>query len=131
MWGKNNKTKYKSVRVDFDGHSFASQLEAALYNILKLEKLAGIWSDLACQVQVRLGPAKILYKPDFKMIDAQTGRTVYAEAKGLETASWRLKRRLWIAHETHELRIYKGTARRIVLTETIHSGGFIECAKNK
>ena len=122
MW-KRTKSKYGAKNISVDEYSFASQLEAALYGQLKLEKQVGLWSELKTQVRVPLGPAKIVYIADFMVVDAKMGQVIYVESKGFETQVWRIKRKLWIAHETHELRIYKGYAKRLVLTETIHPGG--------
>jgi hypothetical protein len=71
-----------------DGIRFDSQFECKIYAELKL--LYG--KAVECQPKVYLTRSKILFKPDFKV-----GNT-YHEAKGYETASYRLKRRLWACY---------------------------------
>ena len=114
--------KYGAQRVSHAGFSFASKLEAALYDLLHMEKLAGVWTEIQCQASVRLSKAEILYKPDFATTTAG-GVTIYHEAKGYETDVWRIKRRLWIAYGPGVLRIYKGSAARIYLAEELNGGG--------
>ena len=110
--------KYKSVKVDLDGYSFASKLEAALYHFLKLLVRAGEYKDLRCQVQVRL-PGKVIYKPDFSAVNTTTKEVEYFEAKGFETATWRIKRKLWISNGPGKLHVYMGSHSNIKLKETI------------
>lgn len=111
--------KYKSVKVDLDGYSFASKMEAALYHFLKVLVRAGEYTDLKCQVQVRL-PGNVLYKPDFSAVNTATKEVEYFEAKGFETASWRIKRKLWISNGPGKLHIYMGSHNNIKLKETLN-----------
>lgn len=111
-------SKYGSKRVEHHGMSFASKFEAAVYDLLYLEMKAGLWTELAAQVQVKLSAAQIIYKPDFKTV-APDGSEVFHEAKGFETDVWRVKRKLWTAYGPAPLRIYKGSVSRIYLFEEI------------
>jgi hypothetical protein len=111
--------KYGAKRTERAGYSFASKLEAAVFDMLKLQEKAGEISSLQCQVQVRLTDAGIIYKPDFKFFDERLRCDVYAEAKGYETAEWRIKLRLWRSYGPGLLRIYKGSAARITLADEI------------
>lgn len=119
MAWKRTSHKYSAKKVDLDGRSFGSKLEAAVYGILKLFERAGEIRDIECQVQVELSAAKIVYKPDFRFLDVNSGRTEYAEAKGFETPEWRLKRRLWKAYGPGPLHVYMGSYANPKLTETI------------
>lgn len=110
--------KYGAKKVEYDGYSFASQLEGALYMQLKLELMGKIWDSIECQPEVLLSAAQIIYKPDFRT-KAPDGTVVFHEAKGFQTPEWRIKRRLWKAYGPGELRVYMGNARRIVMTESI------------
>lgn len=79
----------------------------------------GLIRDLECQVSVYLTDAEILYKPDFKFFDLEANEEVHGEAKGVETAEWRIKRRLWMHYGPTKLRVYKDVNKRIALTEII------------
>lgn len=111
--------KYKAVRVTRGGRSFASKLESALHRQLELLEQAGALRDLKCQPHVFLTEARIEMIPDFSAIDTRTGELVYFEAKGFETDVWRIKRKLWKYYGPGKLEVYKGSASRLVLHETI------------
>lgn len=98
--------------------SFASELEAALYDLLMLRERAGEFRDLRCQPQVYLTDARIVMKPDFIAYDEEQ-RPLYFEAKGFETDIWRLKRRLWEYYGPGPLEVWKGSAKRPRLVEII------------
>ena len=101
------------------GILFASKFEAAVYQMLKMQVRAGEYKDLKCQVQVRLGSANILYKPDFSAVRVSTGETEYFEVKGFKTAIWAIKKRLWKAEGPGKLHIYEGRHNRFKLVETL------------
>lgn len=106
-------------RVRHAGFSFASQLEAALYDILVQRKADGEIDDIQLQPQVRLTRAGILMKPDFRATCTATGKELYFEAKGFETDIWRLKRRLWEVYGPGPLEVWKGSAKRPRLVEVV------------
>jgi predicted nuclease of restriction endonuclease-like RecB superfamily len=108
--------KYRARRTSLDGYSFQSKLEADCYLFLKNQEDVEI---LQTQIQVHLTRAKILYKPDFKIQYKSTKEIVYVEAKGFQTASWRIKRRLWMFYGPAPLLIYQARGTRLILTETI------------
>lgn len=113
------KSKYRNERVEIHGRTFDSKLERARYaELLELEK-AGHIRELQCQVQVYLSDADILYKPDFKYFDVDLNDYVHEDVKGMETAVWRIKRRLWIAYGPTVLRVLAGTIGNIKLKEEI------------
>lgn len=118
MWRRNN-AKYGNKRVESAGFSFASKGEAACHEMLQMRELAKEIRILQRQCQVYLSDAKILYKPDFKIEELATGKTVWVEYKGFETPEWRIKRRLWLAYGPGELQIWKGSGRRLTLFETL------------
>lgn len=119
MWAKRPRGKYGAKKVDLDGRRFDSKLEASVYQLLKLRERAGEITDLRCQVQVLLTKASIILKPDFAFTDVKTGAPMYAEAKGFETAEWRLKLRLWRHYGPAPLEVWKGNAARPVLDEIV------------
>lgn len=58
------------------------------------------------QPKVYMTDARILYKPDFKCFDSKEGISFYVEAKGFETAVWKIKKRLWREYGPARLEIY-------------------------
>lgn len=110
--------KYAAKRVSLHNRSFASKLEAAVYEMLLSLQRAGEIASIRCQTQVALSKARIIYKPDFE-VTAADGRIYWVEAKGYETPEWRIKRRLWLAYGPGELQIYKGSHRSLKLFETL------------
>jgi hypothetical protein len=104
--------KYGNKKIDLDGHSFSSKLEASVYCLIK-------HVVIQCQDHIYLTDARILYIPDFKCADAD-GKIYWVEAKGLETDVYRIKRRLWKHYGPGQLHVYKGTAARPFLHEIIH-----------
>jgi hypothetical protein len=104
-------------RVKHAGYSFASKLEAALFDILKSKEVAGEVSDIKVQPKVYLTDARILMIPDFSVIE--NGFVVYYEAKGVQTDVWRIKRRLWQFYGPAPLRVYMGSHRRLFLSEEL------------
>lgn len=99
--------KFGNKRVSHAGYSFASKLEAEVFDLLKLREKAGEIRDVKCQVQVYLTDAKIVYKPDFKFFNIGKDRDEWGEAKGLETPEWRIKRKLWLHYGPGPLLVYK------------------------
>lgn len=118
MWNR-GKNKYGSTRVSHAGFSFASKLEAAVYDMLKERELAGEIKIEQMQAQVKLTKAEIIYKPDFKCSYTASGIDFFVEAKGLETDVWRIKRRLWIHYGPSSLYVYKGSHKRLRLHEVL------------
>jgi hypothetical protein len=111
--------KYKSKRVSYDYHSFASKFEASVYNWLKLREKNGEIHSIKCQETIYLTLAQIVYKPDFSFITNDSKQKIWAEAKGFETAEWRIKRKLWIYYGPGPLEIYKGSHDNFRLSETL------------
>lgn len=108
-------------RVEFDGLKFDSKLEAECYKMLRLWQMAGKIKTIEQQPRVYLTKSKILYKPDFKIMDLEIGREVFVEAKGFETSDWRIKCRLWKNYGPGLLRIYKSGRQGLILTEEIEA----------
>jgi len=115
MWGN----KYKNTRSKVDGYNFSSKLEASVYLVLKQAQDKGEIKILKTQEQVHLTKAKILYKPDFTVYDEIAREIQYIEAKGFETPSWRIKRKLWMHYGPGKLIIYKGNSSRIFISEVL------------
>lgn len=114
-------SKYGATRVKQAGYSFASKLEAATHQLLKLLEAAGEITVDQVQASVHLTDARILYKPDFKITDLSTGEPVWVEAKGFETPEWRIKKRLWEHYGPGDLQIYRSSSSGPKLTEVVKS----------
>lgn len=117
-WTRANK--YKAVRsLSSDGKSFASKLECAVYDVLRLRCVAREIMDIRCQQVVRLTP-DINWKIDFSFTDLKTGELAYAEAKGIEDNLYRMKLKLYRKYMTTKLEIWKGSYKKPFLYETIN-----------
>lgn len=114
-----HRHKYGAKKLKHAGFSFASKLEAALYDHLRLLELAGELSEIQVQDHVYLTDARICYIPDFKAFDKKLSEFVWYEAKGLELGTWKLKKKLWKHYGPGRLRIFKGSAKRLIATEEI------------
>lgn len=92
-------SKYRNVRTEIDGITFASKREAARYAELKLlEKAKAIYGlELQPQYRLDVGGEKIcVYRADFRYIDRSTvpNRIVVEDAKGVKTPEYKLKKKL-------------------------------------
>lgn len=116
------KSKLGNTRVQLDGYSFASKLEAAVYGQLKYLVLAGEIKILSHQPRVHLTDARILYIPDFKCLQLKTNEEFFVEAKGHETPDWKIKKRLWAYYGPASLHIWRGTYLRPVLKQILTVG---------
>ena len=104
----------------------SSKLERAVYELLLLREKAGEIKDIRKQVGVdlaretvknlRTGKERVRtvrWKVDFSFVCKKTGRTVYCEAKGVETPLYRRQLRLWREGAgPGNLEIWKGDYRR-------------------
>ena len=100
------QTKYRNVPTEFDGIKFASKAEMARYGELRLLEMAGQISDLECQPLFVL-TAGVKYYADFRYVE--DGKTVAEDVKGFETASWKIKKKLFLElYPDIELRVIKG-----------------------
>lgn len=92
------KSKYGAVAVIHNGRRFASKLEASIAQVLELLQSQKKITILAYQPKFELTPKpnKITYVGDFLILD-RLMRRVVVDAKGVETATFRLKKKL-MAH---------------------------------
>ena len=111
--------KYRNQKVQYDGHSFASKLEAAVYQTLKLREKAREIDITNCQQHVYLTQARIPYIVDFRIFDYSINDFAYVEAKGFETPEWRIKKKLWSYYGPGQLEIYRGSEKKHFLDETL------------
>jgi hypothetical protein len=99
--------------------SFASKLEAAVYDELCLRQQRGDISDLRAQDIIYMTKSRIGYRVDFSAFNNNTGQRQYYEAKGFPTDVWKIKRRLWMHYGPGTLEIWGGTWIKPKVIETI------------
>ena len=98
--------KYHNVKTVLDGITFDSKAEARRYSELTLMRKAGLLQCVGCQPSFVVSPG-IRYVADFICVD-HAGKTWIEDVKGMETQSWRLKKRLFeTAYPGIELRVIK------------------------
>jgi hypothetical protein len=110
--------KMGNVKVDLDGYSFGSKLEAAVYKILKERLQAGQLRSIQVQDHIYLTRARIGYITDFKCT-MESGDVYWVEAKGFSNDRWPIKKKLWKYYGEGPLHIYKGTYLKPYLDEVI------------
>lgn len=111
--GKPAANKYGAQREEIDGIVFDSKKEARRYRQLKTLAQLGRISDLKLQPVFELQPAftdaagvrhrAITYRADFQY--TEDGRQVIEDAKGMETAVFKLKKKLFLYRYNMDLRI--------------------------
>lgn len=111
--------KIGNQKVSLDGYSFASKLEFAVYQILKLREKAGEIKILQVQDHVYLTLARIGYIPDFKCLDLKTSEEFHVEAKGFPNDRWAIKKKLWKFYGPNKLEIWTGSYTNPKLDEVI------------
>ncbi len=93
---RRRKNKYGAIKVQYDGYKFDSKLEAARYKQLKLMESAGELSRLELQPKYPCevnGKKVCTYIADFRY-QLKNGDTVVEDVKGVETAVFKLKKKL-------------------------------------
>ena len=112
---RKGRSKFGNVRTKVDGISFASKAEAARYQELKLLEKAGKIAVLTLQPRYSLesgGKTICTYVADFEyFLTPADGsrRKVTEDVKGIETAVFKLKRKLFEA-QYWPLTIVRGRA---------------------
>lgn len=119
-----NYNKYGAKKTFYDGQKFDSKYECSVYQFLRKREQLGEISGLERQITVRFFnlPKKsedIALRVDFKFIE--NGREIYAEAKGMETKDWLIKKKLWKLLVKKELRIYQDGGNNPKLKEVLCS----------
>ena len=100
---KPKKSKYKNIRVQYNGKWFDSKKELRRYQQLELLQRAGKIKNLCCQVTYDLLPTtridgqtqrKTTYTADFVYWDIEKDCEVIEDAKGMRTNVYKIKRKL-------------------------------------
>ena len=118
-----NKSNNRAQPQVIDGIKFPSKLEAGVYLYYKKLQTFGAAKIVKLQPKLSLSKAKIPFRPDFEIIDPKYGGNCYAEAKGVETDSYKLKLKLYRAYGDRPLLIYKGTMNSPTLVEVVYPEG--------
>ena len=104
-------SKYRAKKTEVFGATFDSAFEARAYLELRAREVAGEIADLKTQVVFELAPAvkiqgrkrpPLRYVADFSYIEG--GKLVVADAKGVITEGYRIKRHLMAAVHGVEIR---------------------------
>lgn len=109
-------SKMRNVKCEVDGHRFDSIMEAKRYTYLRLLERAGEITDLVLQPRFMLlekakGRRAIVYVADFMY--TERGRVIVEDVKGFETATFRMKRKMFLAR-------YPDLDFRIIRKDNLH-----------
>ncbi len=106
------KSKFNAMRTIVDGVKFASKREAEDWCDLKQRERAGEISNLQRQVSYELfaysqgAPVKVCtYIADFVFFDREKNSEVVADSKGISTAEFKLKAKLFKANYGKEIEL--------------------------
>lgn len=114
------KPKYGNTKHSCGGYTFDSGLERDVFSHLQMLERAGLVSALIVKPNVYLTDARILMIPDFVVFDNKLNEPVFHEAKGAETAVYRIKRRLWKHYGPNRLVVWKRFGKKeIEIAETV------------
>lgn len=103
--------KYNATAVTVDGIRFASKREAAYYGTLKMREKAGEVSAVELQKPYTFtspdGTLLATYRADFCFWDHTADRFRVVDVKGVETAEFRMKKRMMRAFYGIEVEVVK------------------------
>lgn len=103
-------SKYNNRKTEVDGIPFDSAKEALRYQELKLLESAGLIRHLKLQYAWELQPGfkrdgkkerPITYICDFCYMDAETGKTIVEDVKGVKTQAYAIKKKLLLFKYPH------------------------------
>ena len=109
---RGSMNKYRNKKTAFHGILFDSKREAERYAELCLLVKAGEIKDLVLQPQFELQGAfklrgkiyrPIIYIADFQYTETVSGKVVVEDVKGMETETFRLKKKLFLRKYGEEL----------------------------
>ena len=118
--GRVKRPKYGNRKVEIDGHVFDSAAEGKYYQLLRFLQTTGEVDNFEMQVKYELLPKfrhpgtgktvrSITYIPDF-VVNYSDGRQEVVDVKGMKTADFRLKEKMFMHRYGIPLMIakYKG-----------------------
>lgn len=122
------KNKYSAQSTLVDGLHFPSKLEAAVWCQLKMLQKAGEVLNIFRYPSIKL-PGGVVWKCDFRYSENNGNDEwleVYAEAKGVETADYKVKLKLFEEFGDRPLHIWKGNHKKPFIWKTITPKGLKE-----
>lgn len=119
VWNRRIRNKAGNTRTKTDGYSFASKLEAAVYQILKLREKAGEIEIIKTQNIIELTEAKIKWRADFLCEYLPSRERFLVEAKGYEDLRWAVIYKLLGFYCHHKVEIWMGSYKKPFLKEII------------
>jgi hypothetical protein len=128
---KFSKSKYRNIKSSFNDLKFDSIGEMEHYKVLLLMEAANEIVLLGCQEKIYLSDSKILYKPDFTVYDIKKNETYWIDYKGVSTAAFQLKKRLWKSYGPGRLQLVRGPGLKFKILEEIISVGGICVGKKE
>ena len=111
----------KALRTDANGKVYASKAE-----MLYAAQLRLMGVPFTEQPRIKLGDTGIVYVPDFYVHAG--GVPEYVDVKGVQTAAFRIKKKLWKLYGPDTLRIVKRDHGRFVTVEIVPKGTKADCA---
>lgn len=118
MKEKPQRNKYRAQSTLVDGLHFPSKLEAAVWCELQhIRRRDGVILNILRYPSVKL-PGGVTWKIDFHVSLSESGWE-YHEAKGVETADYKVKLKLYREFGDRPLHIWKGSARKVFVAETV------------
>lgn len=115
-----SRSKYNNKKCTAGAHKFDSLAERDYYLHLLKQKACGKIKHIELQPKVYLTEARILTKPDFLVIYSDDSRT-YVEVKGFETATYKIKKRLWEHYGPGRLEVIKVKRKEFFVFEVINA----------
>ena len=118
---RESRSKYRAVRAEFRGETYDSKFEAGVAAQLNIRLRAGEIKAVERQFKIECIPydchgepvleCKVTHKVDFR-VQENDGTFTLIEAKGPETADYRMRRKwllhFWLpAHRDHEYRVVR------------------------
>ena len=103
-------SKYKNIRVEYNGIKFASKAECNRYRQLEILELGGEIEKIELQPRFPLhvnGKLVCTYVGDFQYWDKRKHKSVLEDVKGVITDVFRLKRNLFEAVYHREITIVR------------------------
>jgi hypothetical protein len=112
--------KYNAKKTKCEaGHNHPSALESSVCKILHQREEAGEISAIKWIAPVELGFG-VRWKVDFSFVLTESGKTVYCEAKGVEDAGYKVKKKMWEnGAGPGRLEIWKGSHKKPKLFKVI------------
>jgi len=104
---KMKPSKYRNIKVEYDGVHFDSKRERDRYQELKLLERAGEIRDLILQPAFPLivnGHKIGTYRGDFQYTECASGEQIVEDVKGVRTPVYRLKKKIVAALYGIEIR---------------------------